>query len=150
MQKITDRAGYWACVHSNFVPYHTAGGVIRMSEENNQQSNGSLGNPVQNQQQQPYYYSNQPYQPTGQQPPQRFGQQPPQRFGQQPPQQYRQRPYGQPQHGQHPPYGQHPPQYAGGNVHYCSQQQVHPAMTNKSKPINQKFSPSPTLDKWIY
>ena len=113
-----------------------------MSGENRQQSKGSLGNPAQNQQQQPYYYSNQPYQPTGQQPPQWFGRQPPQ--------QYRQQPYGQPQHGQHPPYGQHPPQYAGGNVHYYSQQQVQPAMTNKSKPTIHIVSPSPTLDKWIY
>ena len=158
-KRIFDRTGYRTCEldhtdareHSNLFLVTLPCSVKRMSDENRQQSNQPSGNPAQNQQ--PYYYSNQPqqpYQPPGQQPPQQYGQQPPQQPYGQP--QYGQQPYGQPHYGQQPPYGQHQPQYAGGNMPYYGQQQVHPAMAHGSKPSDggTRISPSPTLDKWIF
>ena len=146
MQKITDRTGYRTCVHSNLFLFTLQGSVKRMSDENRQHSNGSLGNPAQNQQQQPYYYGNQPQQPYQQPPQQPYGQQ---QYGQP---QYGQQQYGQQPYGQQPPYGQHPPQHTGGNMPYYGQQQVHPAVAHGSKPFGgaNKVSPTPTLDKWIF
>ncbi len=73
MQKITDRAGYWL-VSIQILFLITQQGCDKDERRKQSTVEWILGNPVQNQQQQPYYYGNQPQQPYQQPPQQPYGQ----------------------------------------------------------------------------